>query len=116
IPKDMTLPNERYEYNYPKQVKLRSYSPPQKGHTGQIKKAVSILLAAKRPVIYAGGGVILDGSSDKLIKLVDRLNYPCTLTLMGLGAYPGNGERYLGMLGMHGTYEANMAMHHADTV
>lgn len=116
IPKDMTIPNERYEYNYPKQVKLRSYSPPQKGHTGQIKKAVSILLAAKRPVIYAGGGVILDGSSDKLIKLVDRLSYPCTLTLMGLGAYPGNGERYLGMLGMHGTYEANMAMHHADTV
>lgn len=116
IPKDMTLPNERYEYNFPKQVKLRSYSPPLRGHTGQIKKAVNMLLAAKRPVIYAGGGVILDGSSDKLIQLVERLNYPITLTLMGLGAYPGSGERFLGMLGMHGTYEANMAMHHADTV
>lgn len=116
IPKDMTLPNERFEYNYPQQVKLRSYAPPQRGHSGQIKKAVGMLLAAKRPVIYAGGGVILDRSSDKLCTLIDRLNYPCTLTLMGLGAYPGTGERFLGMLGMHGTYEANMAMHHADTI
>lgn len=116
IPKDMTLPNERYEYSYPKQVKLRSYSPPLRGHSGQIKKAVSLLLAAKRPVIYAGGGVVLDGSSDKLRELVNRLNYPCTLTLMGLGAYPGSGEHFVGMLGMHGTYEANMVMHHADTV
>lgn len=116
IPKDMTLPNERYEYSYPKQVKLRSYSPPLRGHSGQIKKAVSLLLAAKRPVIYAGGGVVLDGGSDKLRELVNRLNYPCTLTLMGLGAYPGSGEHFVGMLGMHGTYEANMVMHHADTV
>lgn len=116
IPKDMTMPNERYEYNYPKKVKLRSYSPPQRGHSGQIKKAVELILKAKRPVIYSGGGVIIDGSSDKLRALVDRLNYPCTNTLMGLGAYPGTGERFLGMLGMHGSYEANMAMHHADVV
>jgi acetolactate synthase-1/2/3 large subunit len=116
IPKDMTMPNERYEYSYPKKVKLRSYTPPQRGHSGQIKKAVEILLAAKRPVIYAGGGVIIDGSSDKLRALVDRLNFPCTNTLMGLGCYPGTGERFLGMLGMHGTYEANMAMHHADAI
>ena len=116
IPKDMTMPNERYEYAYPQKVKLRSYTPPQRGHSGQIKKAVELMLAAKRPIIYAGGGVILDRSSDKLRALVDRLNFPCTNTLMGLGSYPGTGERFLGMLGMHGTYEANMAMHHADVV
>lgn len=116
IPKDMTLPNERYEYSYPAKVKLRSYSPPTRGHSGQIKKAVDMLLAAKRPMIYAGGGVILDGSSAKLRTLVDRLNYPITTTLMGIGGYPGTGERNLGMLGMHGTYEANMAMHNADVV
>lgn len=116
IPKDMTMPNERYEYAYPKKIKLRSYTPPQRGHAGQIKKAVELLVKAKRPVIYAGGGVIIDGSSDKLRTLVDRLNFPCTNTLMGLGAYPGTGERFLGMLGMHGTYEANMAMHHADVI
>ena len=116
VPKDMTLPNERFEYHYPEQVKLRSYTPPQRGHSGQIKKALSILMSAKRPVIYAGGGVILDGSSEQLNTLVDRLNAPCTLTLMGLGAYPGSSDRYIGMLGMHGTYEANMAMHHADVI
>jgi acetolactate synthase-1/2/3 large subunit len=116
IPKDMTMPNERYEYVYPKKVKLRSYTPPQRGHAGQIKKAVELLVKAKRPVVYSGGGVIIDGSSDKLRALVDRLNFPCTNTLMGLGAYPGTGERFLGMLGMHGTYEANMAMHHADVI
>lgn len=116
IPKDMTMPNERYEYEYPKKVKLRSYTPPQRGHAGQIKKAVELLLKAKRPVVYSGGGVIIDGSSDKLRTLVDRLNFPCTNTLMGLGAYPGTGERFLGMLGMHGTYEANMSMHHADVI
>mgnify|MGYP001209311954 FL=1 len=116
VPKDMTMPNERYEYNFPKKVKLRSYSPPLRGHTGQIKKAVELLVGAKRPVVFAGGGVILDGSSDVLRTLVDRLNFPCTMSLMGLGAYPGTGERSLGMLGMHGSYEANMAMHHADVI
>lgn len=116
IPKDMTLPNERYEYSFPKKVKMRSYAPPLRGHTGQIKKAVELLVGAKRPVIFSGGGVVLDGSSDVLRTLVDRLNYPLTNSLMGLGAYPGTGERNLGMLGMHGTYEANMAMHHADVI
>lgn len=116
IPKDMTQPNERYEYVYPKKVKMRSYTPPLRGHSGQIKKAVDLLMKAKRPVIYAGGGVIIDGSSDKLRTLVDRLNAPCTNTLMGLGSYPGTGERFVGMLGMHGTYEANMTMHHADVI
>ncbi|WP_221800200.1 acetolactate synthase 3 large subunit [Oceanobacter mangrovi] len=116
IPKDMTMPNERYEYVYPKKVKLRSYTPPQRGHSGQIKKAVELLVKAKRPVIYSGGGVVIDGSSDKLRELVDRLDFPCTSTLMGLGAYPGTADRFVGMLGMHGTYEANMVMHHADVI
>ena len=116
IPKDMTAPNERFEYVYPKKVKLRSYTPPVRGHSGQIKKAVEMLLAAKRPVIYAGGGVILGQSSAQLTELVEKLNYPVTNTLMGLGGYPGTGKHSLGMLGMHGTYEANEAMHHSDLV
>jgi acetolactate synthase-1/2/3 large subunit len=116
IPKDMTAPNERFEYIYPKKVKLRSYSPPVRGHSGQIKKAVDMMLAAKRPVIYAGGGVILGKASAQLISLVETLNYPVTNTLMGLGGYPGTGKHSLGMLGMHGSVEANQAMHHADLV
>ncbi len=116
IPKDMTAPNERFEYVYPKKVKLRSYSPPVRGHSGQIKKAVDMLLAAKRPVIYAGGGVILGKASGQLRSLVDKLGYPVTNTLMGLGGYPGTGKHFLGMLGMHGSYEANEAMHNADLV
>lgn len=116
IPKDMTMPNEKFEYAYPKQVKLRSYTPPLRGHTGQIRKALDLLLKAKRPVVYSGGGVILGGASKQLRTLVDSLNFPCTSTLMGLGAYPGTGSRFLGMLGMHGTYEANMTMHNADVI
>ncbi len=116
IPKDMTAPNERFEYVYPKKVKLRSYTPPVRGHSGQIKKAVDMLLSAKRPVIYAGGGVILGQASKQLIELVERLNYPVTMTLMGLGGYPGTGKHSLGMLGMHGSYEANEAMHNSDLV
>jgi len=116
IPKDMTIPNDRHEYAYPKKVKIRSYSPPQKGHTGQIRKAVEVLLAAKRPMIYSGGGVILGKSHERLRSLVRGLNYPITQTLMGLGAYPGTDRQNLGMLGMHGSYEANMAMHHADVI
>ncbi|WP_255376200.1 thiamine pyrophosphate-binding protein, partial [Oleiphilus sp. HI0066] len=116
IPKDMTAPNERFEYSYPKKVKLRSYSPPTRGHSGQIRKAAEMLLNAKRPVIYAGGGVIIGGGTQQLTDLVKRLNYPVTCTLMGLGAYPGTGEHSLGMLGMHGSYEANQAMHHSDLV
>jgi acetolactate synthase-1/2/3 large subunit len=116
LPKDMTMPNERFEYNYPKKVKIRSYSPPQRGHSGQIKKAVDMIMEAKRPIIYSGGGVILDKSSDKLRELVDLLGFPVTNTLMGLGAFPGTDERFLGMLGMHGTYEANVTMHHSDLI
>lgn len=116
IPKDMTAPNERFEYHYPKKVKLRSYTPPVRGHSGQIRKAVEMLLNAKRPVIYAGGGVVLGRASQQLITLVDQLNYPVTTTLMGLGAYPGAGKNSLGMLGMHGSYESNEAMHHSDLV
>lgn len=116
IPKDMTAPNERFEYVYPKKVKLRSYTPPVRGHSGQIRKAVDMMLNAKRPVIYSGGGVVIGGASAQLRKLVDTLGFPITQTLMGLGAYPGTAEGSLGMLGMHGTYEANQAMHHADLV
>ncbi|MDX1451211.1 MAG: acetolactate synthase 3 large subunit [Oleiphilaceae bacterium] len=116
IPKDMTAPNERFEYVYPKKVKLRSYTPPVRGHSGQIKKAVEMLLNARRPVIYAGGGVVLGRASEQLTEMVKLLNYPVTCTLMGLGAYPGTGEHSLGMLGMHGSYEANQSMHHADLV
>ena len=116
VPKDVTRPDEKFEYNYPQSVKLRSYSPAQRGHTGQIKKAAKMLLAAKRPVIYAGGGVILGDGSDLLTQLARQLNYPVTNTLMGLGAYPGTDRQFLGMLGMHGFYEANMAMHHSDCI
>jgi acetolactate synthase-1/2/3 large subunit len=116
IPKDITRPDEKFEYNYPESVKLRSYAPAQRGHTGQIKKAARTLLAAKRPMIYAGGGVILGEGSDLLTQLVQDLNYPVTNTLMGLGCYPGSDRQFLGMLGMHGFYEANMAMHNADVI
>ena len=116
IPKDMTMPNERFEYSYPKKVKIRSYTPPQKGHSGQIRKAVELLLSAKRPIIYSGGGVILGKAHEQLRKIVRDLNYPITQTLMGLGAYPATDRQSLGMLGMHGSYEANMAMHNADVI
>jgi len=116
IPKNMTTPNERYEYAYPESVKLRSYSPSLKGHAGQIKKAVDLLVQAKRPVIYAGGGVVSGSGSELLIRLAQMLNYPVTTTLMGLGCYPGSDRQSLGMLGMHGTFEANTAMHHSDLI
>jgi acetolactate synthase-1/2/3 large subunit len=116
IPKDITRPDEKFEYNYPESVKLRSYAPAQRGHTGQIKKAARTLLAAKRPMIYAGGGVILGEGSDLLTQLAQDLNYPVTNTLIGLGCYPGSDRQFLGMLGMHGFYEANMAMHNADVI
>ncbi|UTW10683.1 acetolactate synthase 3 large subunit [Marinobacterium rhizophilum] len=116
IPKDMTSPTERYEYEYPKSVKLRSYSPITRGHSGQIKKATDLLLAAKRPVLYTGGGVIMGNASDELIQLARMLNYPVTNTLMGLGGFPGTDRQFIGMLGMHGSYEANMAMHHSDLI
>ena len=116
IPKDITRPDEKFEYAYPETVKMRSYSPAQRGHTGQIKKAARLLLAAKRPVIYSGGGVIQGEGSDLLVELTRMLNFPITNTLMGLGAYPGSDRQFLGMLGMHGFYEANMAMHHSDVI
>ena len=116
IPKDFTRPDQKFEYVYPKTVKLRSYSPAQRGHTGQIKKAARLLLSAKRPVIYAGGGVIMGEACDLLTQLAKGLNFPVTNTLMGLGAYPGDDKQFLGMLGMHGLYEANMAMHHSDVI
>ncbi len=116
IPKDVTDPSRKFKYQYPESVKLRSYSVPGKGHTGQIKKAVEILLAAKRPVIYTGGGVVLGDGSALLTELAKVLGYPVTNTLMGLGAYPATDKQFLGMLGMHGTYEANMSMHFSDVV
>ena len=116
IPKDLTRPDAKYEYHYPETVKMRSYAPAQRGHTGQIKKATKLLLAAKRPIIYAGGGVLLGDASEQLTQLARELNYPVTKTLMGLGAYPGSDRQCLGMLGMHGFYEANMAMHNSDCI
>lgn len=116
IPKDFTDPNHKFEYEYPKKVKLRSYTPVTRGHTGQIKKAVDELLKAKRPIIYAGGGVVQGNSSKLLTKIAKTLGYPVTNTLMGLGAYPGSDNQFIGMLGMHGTYEANMAMHNSDLI
>ncbi|PAV25175.1 acetolactate synthase large subunit [Tamilnaduibacter salinus] len=116
IPKDMTSPNERYEYHYPKKVSLRSYNPAIRGHAGQIRKAVEMMLAAKRPIIYAGGGVVLGKASKELTDLAHRLGHPVTNTIMGLGSFPATDKQSLGWLGMHGSYESNMAMHHSDLV
>ncbi|BBM00689.1 acetolactate synthase 3 large subunit [Microbulbifer sp. GL-2] len=116
VPKDVTNPAERFPYRYPEKLRMRSYTPAGKGHGGQIRKAVALLLSARRPVIYAGGGVVQGEGSELLTELARRLNYPVTNTLMGLGAYPGSDKRFLGMLGMHGTFEANTAMHHADVI
>jgi len=114
IPKDISA--TKCEYAYPKSVVMRSYNPVIKGHQGQIKKAVQLLLDAKRPMIYTGGGVILSNAADKLTKLVRQLGFPVTNTLMGLGGYPSTDKQFIGMLGMHGTYEANMAMQHCDVL
>ncbi|MGO3891926.1 MAG: biosynthetic-type acetolactate synthase large subunit [Paenalcaligenes sp.] len=115
IPKDITAAMARYT---PKrgEVKMRSYMPVSKGHQGQIKKAVQMLAAAERPMIYVGGGAILDNASEEVKQLVELSGAPCTTTLMALGAYPGNSDQYVGMPGMHGTYEANMAMQHSDVL
>jgi acetolactate synthase-1/2/3 large subunit len=114
IPKDITTLST--EFLYPETVSMRSYNPVTKGHGGQIKKAVQLLLEAERPMIYTGGGVVLSNASRQLTELVKLLGYPVTNTLMGLGAYPGTDKQFLGMLGMHGTYEANMAMHNCDVL
>ncbi|MGI9274605.1 MAG: acetolactate synthase 3 large subunit [Endozoicomonas sp.] len=116
IPKDITDLSNKYEYNYPEKVKIRSYSPPAKGHNGQIRKAVELLMQAKRPIIYAGGGVILGKASEQLTRLAKELNLPVTNTLNGLGGFPGSDRQFVGMLGMHGSYCANKAMHHSDLI
>ena len=116
LPKDVTHPDKKFAYEYPQEVKIRSYSPAVRGHSGQIKKAVQLLLEAKRPVLYAGGGVIQGNASAELTAFARKLNAPLTHTLMGLGGFPADDRQYLGMLGMHGTYEANTAMHHADVI
>ncbi len=116
IPKDITDPSVKIPYTYPSAPQIRSYNPVVKGHTGQIRKAVDLMVGAKKPVIYTGGGVILGDASETLRQLVKATGFPITSTLMGLGAYPSTDKQFLGMLGMHGTYEANMAMHDADVL
>ncbi len=114
IPKDITL--EKANFFYPKSVSLRSYNTITKGHSGQIRKAIQLLTQAERPVIYSGGGIILGNAAAELTQLVRKLGFPCTNTLMGLGGYPATDPLFLGMLGMHGTYEANMAMQNCDVL
>jgi acetolactate synthase-1/2/3 large subunit len=114
IPKDVTV--ARTDFSYPREVDMRSYKPVVKGHQGQIKKALQLLLQAERPMVYTGGGVILSDSSELLNRLVDTLGFPVTNTLMGLGAYRASDRKFVGMPGMHGTYEANMAMQHCDVL
>jgi acetolactate synthase-1/2/3 large subunit len=116
VPKDITDPNIKIPYVYPESVSLRSYQPTTKGHPGQIKRAVDLLLSAKKPMIYTGGGVVLGNAAEQLRTFVKKLGYPVTSTLMGLGSIPWDDEQFLGMLGMHGTYEANMAMHECDVL
>lgn len=115
IPKDITVATCRYTPRRG-EVKMRSYAPVTKGHQGQIKKAVQMMLAAERPMVYAGGGAVLADAAAELRQLVDLLGAPCTNTLMGLGAYPASSDKFVGMPGMHGTYEANMAMQHSDVL
>ena len=114
IPKDITA--DKTEFSYPDKVHMRSYNPVQIGHTGQIKRAVKLMQTARRPIFYTGGGVILGNASASLTELAKIMNFPVTNTLMGLGAYPATDPQFVGMLGMHGTYEANMAMHHCDVL
>ena len=116
VPKDITAPNIKVPYKYPKKVSMRSYNPVVTGHKGQIKKAVELLLSAQKPIIYSGGGVVLGEASKELTEFTRTLGYPITNTLMGLGAYPATDKQFIGMLGMHGTYEANMAMHESDVI
>jgi len=114
VPKDITA--QKSAFQYPREVSMRSYNPVTKGHAGQIKKAVQLLMEAKRPMVYTGGGVVLGDAAPELAQLVKMLGFPCTNTLMGLGGYPATDRQFLGMLGMHGTYEANMAMQHCDVL
>ncbi len=116
VPKDMTDPNHLFDYQYPKDIKMRSYSAPSEVEESNVDEAVSLLEKAKKPVLYAGGGIIQGNASQELKKLAKIMNAPVTNTLMGLGAFPATHENFIGMLGMHGTYEANMAMHEADLI
>ncbi|AFI84864.1 acetolactate synthase 3 large subunit [Methylophaga nitratireducenticrescens] len=116
VPKDITDPNIKIPYIYPQSVQMRSYQPVTKGHPGQIKRAVELMLTAKKPMIYTGGGVVLGNAAEPLRTFVSTLGYPVTSTLMGLGSIPWDDQQFLGMLGMHGTYEANMAMHDCDVL
>jgi acetolactate synthase-1/2/3 large subunit len=116
IPKDITAPDQKAAYSYPKKIEMRSYHPATTGNKGQIKKAIELLLSAQRPVIYAGGGVVLGEGSKELTELAHTLGFPVTQTLMGLGAFPSTDKQFIGMLGMHGTYEANMTMHESDLI
>ena len=116
IPKDLTDPNIKIEFDYPKKVKIRSYKPVLSESEDKINKAAKLLCSAKKPMIYTGGGIILGNAYKELNKLVKSLNYPITNTLMGLGGFPSTDDQFLGMLGMHGTYEANMAMHDCDVL
>jgi len=116
IPKDVTDPGVRIPYEYPKKISMRSYKPVEKGNTRQVRKAVDLMVKAQRPVVYTGGGVILGDASDDLRELISHTDFPITNTLMGLGSIAASDKHFLGMLGMHGTYEANMAMHEADLI
>ena len=116
LPKDILNPLNKFAYTYPEEVTLRSYSPTVQGHKGQIKKALKALLVAKKPVLFVGGGVISANCHDALTRFAKQLNLPVTSSLMGLGAFPGTDRQFLGMLGMHGTYEANTAMHNSDLI
>ncbi|BCN93800.1 acetolactate synthase [Thiomicrorhabdus immobilis] len=114
IPKD--IQTAKSSYVYPQEVDMRSYLPVTKGHSGQIKKAVEMMLSAKRPILYTGGGVVLGEASAELTEMTRKLGFPITQTLMGLGAFPASDKQSVGMLGMHGTYEANLSMHHSDVI
>ncbi|WP_312980928.1 acetolactate synthase 3 large subunit [Atlantibacter sp.] len=116
LPKDILNPAKKMPYVWPDSVSMRSYNPTTQGHKGQIKRALQTLLAAKKPVLYVGGGAINSGCDAQLRRLVEKLNLPVASSLMGLGAFPGSHRQSLGMLGMHGTYEANMTMHHSDVI
>jgi acetolactate synthase-1/2/3 large subunit len=116
LPKDCLSPDILHDYVYPDSVKMRSYNPTTSGHKGQIRRGLQALLAAKKPVLYVGGGAIISGCDAQILTLAERLNIPVVSTLMGLGAFPGTHKQSLGMLGMHGLYEANMAMHNTDLI
>ena len=114
MPKDLTY--TKTEFSYPEKVEIRSYNPTQTGNSGQVRRAVELILKSKKPIVYSGGGVVLGNASESLRDFTRELGFPVTNTLMGLGAYPATDNLFLGMLGMHGTYEANLAMHNADLV